>query len=50
MEIVESQRQKALSILRENESKLHHLAQYLYDHETITSQEFMTILEQSEAE
>ena len=50
MEIVESQRQKALSILRENENKLHHLAQYLYDHETITGQEFMTILEQSEAE
>ena len=50
MEIVESQRQKALSILKENENKLHHLAQYLYDHETITGQEFMTILEQSEAE
>jgi len=50
MEIVESQRQKALSILTEHESKLHRLAQYLYDHETITGQEFMTILEQSEAE
>ena len=50
MEIVESQRQKALSILKENENKLHHLAQYLYDHETISGQEFMTILEQSEAE
>ena len=48
MEIVESQRQKALSILKENESKLHRLAQYLYDHETITGQEFMAILDQSE--
>ena len=50
MEIVESQRQKALSILKENEDKLHRLAQYLYDHETITGQEFMTILEQGERE
>ncbi|MCF2661951.1 ATP-dependent zinc metalloprotease FtsH [Pseudoflavonifractor phocaeensis] len=50
MEIVETQRQKALSILKENEDKLHRLAQYLYDHETITGQEFMTILEQGERE
>ena len=48
MEIVESQRQKAMTILEENQNKLHRLAQYLYDHETITGQEFMTILDQSE--
>ena len=48
MEIVESQRQKAMTILEENQDKLHRLAQYLYDHETITGQEFMTILDQSE--
>ncbi|MCF2596727.1 ATP-dependent zinc metalloprotease FtsH [Pseudoflavonifractor phocaeensis] len=48
MEIVESQRQKAMTILEENQKKLHRLAQYLYDHETITGQEFMTILDQSE--
>ena len=48
MEIVESQRQKAMTILEENQDKLHRLARYLYDHETITGQEFMTILDQSE--
>ena len=48
MEIVESQRQKAMTILEENQDKLHRLAQYLYDHETINGQEFMTILDQSE--
>ena len=44
MELVEEQRQKALSILKANEAKLHQLAQYLYDHETITGEEFMDIL------
>ena len=37
-----------MTILEENQNKLHRLAQYLYDHETITGQEFMTILDQSE--
>ena len=46
MELVEGQRQKALSILKDNEAKLHQLAQYLYDHETITGKEFMDILEE----
>ena len=48
MEIVEGQRQKALAILKNNEGKLHQLAGYLYDHETITGQEFMDILEKPE--
>ena len=48
MEIVEGQRQKAMSILKDNEGKLHQLAGYLYDHETITGQEFMDILEKPE--
>ena len=44
-ELVEEQHQKALNILKENEGKLHELADYLYQHETITGQEFMDILE-----
>ena len=44
-QLVEEQHQKALNILKENEGKLHELADYLYQHETITGQEFMDILE-----
>ena len=44
-QLVEEQHQKALIILKENEGKLHELADYLYQHETITGQEFMDILE-----
>ena len=44
-QLVEEQHQKGLSILKENEGKLHELADYLYQHETITGQEFMDILE-----
>ena len=47
-ELVEEQHQKALRILKENEGKLHQLADYLYQHETITGQEFMEILERKE--
>ena len=47
-ELVEEQHQKALKILKENEGKLHQLADYLYQHETITGQEFMDILERKE--
>ena len=47
-QVVANQYQKAMAILEENEDKLHQLAQYLYDHETITGQEFMDILEQKE--
>lgn len=41
--IVKEQHQKALAILRENEEKLHEIAAYLLDKETITGQEFMDI-------
>ena len=44
-QLVEEQHQKALNILKENEGKLHELADYLYQHETITGQEFMDILD-----
>ena len=36
--------QKALDILRENRTKLDELANFLYEKETITSEEFMGIL------
>lgn len=45
VELVKTQYDKAMQILQENVSKLHELAQYLYEHETITGEEFMRILE-----
>ena len=39
------QHEKALKILQDNIGKLHELAKYLYEHETITGEEFMKILE-----
>ena len=41
--IVKEQHQKALSILKENEGKLHEIAAYLLEKETITGDEFMEI-------
>ena len=43
--IVQQQHDKALAILEESKQKMHQLAQYLYEHETITGEEFMAILE-----
>ena len=45
VELVKTQHDKALKILQDNIGKLHELAQYLYEHETITGEEFMHILE-----
>ena len=42
--LVEKQHQKALSLLRENSGKLDEIAEYLYEKETITGDEFMSIL------
>ena len=47
--LVKTQHEKAKKILTENRSKLDVLAQYLYEKETITGEEFMTILEQEGA-
>ena len=47
--LVKAQHEKAKNILTENRSKLDVLAQYLYEKETITGEEFMTILEREEA-
>lgn len=44
IEVVETQHEKALKILEENKEKLHELAKYLYENETITGEEFMNIL------
>ena len=47
VEMVQKQHDKALQLLRDNEAKLHELASYLYEKETITGEEFMTILRSS---
>ena len=47
VELVRKQHQKALNILTENKRKLDQLAQYLYERETITGDEFMKILSQT---
>ena len=44
VELVKKQHDKAASILTENRAKLDELAQYLYEKETITGEEFMRIL------
>lgn len=43
--LVKKQHEKAARILEENRHKLDELAQYLYEKETITGEEFMEILE-----
>lgn len=42
--VVKAARAKADRILKENEGKLHELAEYLIEKETITGEEFMEIL------
>ena len=44
VELVERQHQKALQILRDNRQKLDELARFLHEKETITGEEFMSIL------
>ena len=44
VELVKSQHEKALKILTDNREKLDELAKYLYEKETITGEEFMSIL------
>jgi len=43
-ELVKCQHEKARQILRENNEKLHELAKFLFEKETITGEEFMQIL------
>ena len=44
VDLVQKQHDKAVKILEENMPKLHELAKYLYEHETISGEEFMRIL------
>ena len=44
VDLVKRQHEKAIRILTENRGKLDELAQYLYKNETITGEEFMSIL------
>ena len=44
VELVKKQHEKAAKILEENKEKLDELADYLYERETITGEEFMNIL------
>ncbi len=48
VEIVKQAYDKAMNLLRENKAKLHELAKYLYEKETITGEEFMMILNRKE--
>lgn len=44
VKLVKEQHEKAKKILQENILKLHEIAKFLYEHETITGEEFMQIL------
>ena len=48
VELVKAQHAKAVQILTDNRAKLDELAQYLYQKETITGEEFMEILNREE--
>ena len=50
VDLVRREHQKAYKILEDNIGELHELAKYLYDHETITGEEFMKILNSAPAE
>ena len=43
-EIIQTQYDKAMQLLQTNQPKLHEIAKYLYEHEPITGEEFMQIL------
>ena len=47
MALVKRQHEKAAQLLQENRKKLDELAKYLYETETITGEEFMSILNQA---
>ena len=44
VELVHRQYIKAKQLLSDHKDKLHEISKYLYEHETITGEEFMTIL------
>ena len=50
VELVRREHEKATKILTDNIGKLHEIAKYLYEHETITGVEFMKILNEAPVE
>ena len=50
VELVRREHEKATKILTDNIGKLHEIAKYLYEHETITGEEFMKILNEAPVE
>ena len=48
--IIQEQYERAKAMLQQHMPKLHEIAKFLYDHETITGEEFMNILSQPTAE
>ena len=50
VELVRRQYEKARQLLSDNMDKLHALSKYLYDHATITGEEFMKLMEQPKLE
>ena len=50
VELVRREHEKATKILTDNIAKLHEIAKYLYEHETITGEEFMKILNEAPVE
>ncbi|MCU6696632.1 ATP-dependent zinc metalloprotease FtsH [Laedolimicola ammoniilytica] len=49
VEVVKAEHEKAKKLLSENMPKLHEIAKFLYEKETITGEEFMEILNRKEA-
>lgn len=49
VELVHKQYIKAKQLLMDNKEKLHEISKYLYEHETITGEEFMDILNKRKA-
>ena len=49
VEVVRAEHEKARKLLTENMPKLHEIAKFLYEKETITGEEFMEILNRKEA-
>ena len=45
---VKAQHGKALKLLKDNEGRLHELSRFLCEKETITGEEFMSILEKND--
>ena len=50
VELVRREHEKATKILTDNIGKLHEIAKYLYEHETITGEELMKILNEAPVE